>query len=188
MSDIHSTKLKIRKCALKLFVKKGIKSTTIKDIAKATKLSEGSLYRHYKGKDELARDLFVSSYLEITSDIENIANSNVNIEEKISNLVEYFCQSYDDDPILFNYLLIAQHEELASIKKSENSPFSASVKLFEIAIKNKAKIIPDPVVCTSIVSGIVFQAANYRHLGRIEGTMMKDAKLLSMATIKALSI
>ena len=41
MRDGSKTKALIEKKALKLFVKKGIRETTIKDIAKAARIAEG---------------------------------------------------------------------------------------------------------------------------------------------------
>ena len=60
MQDSSSTKgrtrnarPKIERAALKLFVNEGIDAATTREIASVAGVSEGALYRHYKGKDEL---------------------------------------------------------------------------------------------------------------------------------------
>ena len=42
-----SKKDKIKEVAIVLFSKKGIKATTIKDIAQAAKITEGAIYKHF---------------------------------------------------------------------------------------------------------------------------------------------
>ena len=39
--------------AIRLFVEKSVAETTVRDIARAVGLSEGALYRHFIGKEEL---------------------------------------------------------------------------------------------------------------------------------------
>jgi len=52
------TKELILEKALKLFSEKGIKETTIRDIAKAVGITEGAIYRHFESKDQIVHDLF----------------------------------------------------------------------------------------------------------------------------------
>jgi len=45
----------IARAALELFVERGVKGATTRAIARRARSTEASLYRHYSGKDELAR-------------------------------------------------------------------------------------------------------------------------------------
>ena len=61
------TKVAIRKAALKLFVQKGFKDVTMKDICEATELSRGGLYMHYGN----TKQIFADVINEIMSSLEN---------------------------------------------------------------------------------------------------------------------
>ena len=56
--DQVDTRETINRAALALFAHKGIRETTIRDIASTAGIAEGPLYRHYKSKEELAQMLF----------------------------------------------------------------------------------------------------------------------------------
>ena len=62
MRDGSKTRQRISDEALRLFVEKGIAETSIRDIARATHVAEGALYRHYASKDDLAWRLFADQY------------------------------------------------------------------------------------------------------------------------------
>ncbi|MCC8122238.1 MAG: TetR/AcrR family transcriptional regulator, partial [Oscillospiraceae bacterium] len=49
----NSTQAAIQEKARELFLKKGYAETTVRDIAQATGLTAGSIYRYFKGKKEL---------------------------------------------------------------------------------------------------------------------------------------
>ncbi len=62
-----TTKAAIRKAALVLFVQKGFKDVTMKDICEATGLSRGGLYMHYGSTKQVFADVID----EIMSSLEN---------------------------------------------------------------------------------------------------------------------
>jgi len=53
-----STKEKIFDAAIDLFANKGFKGTSVREIANATGLTEGAIYRHFSGKDEILEQVF----------------------------------------------------------------------------------------------------------------------------------
>ncbi|MBU3921016.1 MAG: TetR/AcrR family transcriptional regulator, partial [Alphaproteobacteria bacterium] len=59
---VRNAKPKIERAALKLFIHEGVDAATTREIADKAGVSEGALYRHYKGKDELALSLFQATH------------------------------------------------------------------------------------------------------------------------------
>jgi AcrR family transcriptional regulator len=52
------TKEKIFDAAIELFANKGFKGTSVREIASALNLTEGAIYRHFSGKDEILAQVF----------------------------------------------------------------------------------------------------------------------------------
>ena len=75
----------IEKAAIKLFATKGLARTVIKDIAREAEVTEGALYRHYTGKDEMAWKLFNKSK---TKEEETKEPEESKIEEEIEEIEE----------------------------------------------------------------------------------------------------
>jgi AcrR family transcriptional regulator len=174
MRDGTNTRKKLERCALGLFVKKGVSATTIKDIANKAGVAEGTLYRHYESKDELAQSLFTNAYEEVATSLKQLADKEPNLEKKIYVMVKFFCEKYDEDPILFNYLLIAQHNQLKISHEKEINAHEFIVMLFNEAFRKKELPKRDPHFCASITLGIVLQAAISRVYGRISRSMVED--------------
>lgn len=186
MRDGSQTRKRLERCALTLFVKKGINATTIKDIANETGIAEGTLYRHYESKDALAQHLFLASYEKIVAQLKDIAKNCPHIEQKIKTMVHFFCAQYDEDPTLFHYLLLTQHSQVKVINQQELNIHELLVALFADAIHKKEIPNQDPHFCASVVMGIVLQAAINRVYGRIDKTMLADEQPIISAILGAL--
>jgi AcrR family transcriptional regulator len=52
-------------------VEKGVAETTVRDIAGAAGVAEGTLYRHFAGKDDLAWELFASNFATFAEGLES---------------------------------------------------------------------------------------------------------------------
>ncbi len=56
------TRERIKDAALRLFVAKGVAETSVREIAQAAGVAQGSLYSHYASKEELAWELFSENH------------------------------------------------------------------------------------------------------------------------------
>lgn len=188
MRDGTATRKKLERCALNLFVEKGVIATTIKDIAGAAEVAEGTMYRHYQSKEDLATELYIRAYKELFHHLKAALDESKTIKEKIYTISTLVCSSYDQDPITFNYLLIAQHHQLPKINNQEFSLNRWACEVFAQAIKDGEVEQDDPNFYAGVLIGILLQAAAQRTYHRIEHPLADDAQKLAQTIIKALSL
>src|SRR4029077_7258386 len=69
--NVRATGVKdrVERAAVELFAARGVDGVSIADIAGTAGVSQGALYRHYRGKDELATQLFADAYLRTGTDL-----------------------------------------------------------------------------------------------------------------------
>src|ERR1017187_6228654 len=97
----HTKLPAVMRAALHLFVKKGIDGTTIKDIAREAKVAEGTLYRHFKSKDDLAWHLFRAPLQQFTQELESKVFAEQNAQARVRKFVEESFAAYESDPELY---------------------------------------------------------------------------------------
>lgn len=185
--DLMSSKPLIERTALELFVQKGIRETTIRDIAGAAKVAEGTLYRHYASKDELAEALFTDSYEAFTAALEAIAVAQPALRPALEEMVAFTCRSFDRDPVLFSYLLLSQHRYLKERDKHLPSPPNVLRGVIEAAMTRGDIPERDGELLAAMVLGIVLQAATFRVYGRLTGKLESRAGVLADACWRVLS-
>jgi AcrR family transcriptional regulator len=172
----EATRARIRAAALKLFVSKGVKETTTRDLARSAHIAEGTIYRHYASKDELIRDLFESHFTEFSNELDRIqAAARGGIDEKLRAMVEYMCQLFDSDRTLYQFLLIVQHEALPTLVSRDNSPLQVLRKALSDAIKRREIPEQDVRLSAAMILGAVMQPALALIYGSLQGRMTKFA-------------
>lgn len=164
-----SKKIDIEKVAIELFSKKGIKATTIKDIAKAAKITEGALYRHFSSKEELAKLVFEENYNRIIDDLKELAGSCDNIESVVKKMVGYYCKKFDEEPEIFTYLLISDHYNF-------NLTPRFTLIDFIVDILKKYKIVGDKQFIANILLGTVIETGRNILHKKIYGKMLNHKK------------
>jgi AcrR family transcriptional regulator len=173
--------------ALRLFVEKGVRETTIRDIAAAASVAEGTLYRHYASKEDLAESLFTDSYEAMAAELEAVCRDHSGLRAALGAMVGLFCRAYDGDAILFRYLLLSQHRHLKQRDPNLPSPFNVVRGAIVEAMARGEIPKRDPEIRVAMVMGIVLQPAISKVYGRIEADMSSLAEQLSNACWQVLS-
>src|SRR5262245_41717899 len=101
--DDPPAKRRILMAALALFVRDGLCETSIRDIAKASGFTNPALFKHFKGKDDLARYLFERCYVELADLVARAMASRPTFEGKVRAVIEDYIAALDrdSDSILF---------------------------------------------------------------------------------------
>lgn len=169
------TKLpQILRAALKLFVEKGIDGTTTKDIAGEAGVSEGALYRHFKGKDDLAWFLFQANLDRFTEHLSKRVFSQESSRKRIHAFVSECFSAFDDNPDLFRFLILSEHREFLKYPPTKSHPGKIILKLIRDGMEQGEIRAGDPYVFGSIVLGGIIRMS----VVRIHGGINKPLRTL----------
>lgn len=164
MRDSTATKDLIERSALKLFAAKGVKETTIRDIAAMAGIAEGTLYRHYASKDDLSTRLFISNYIALGAELQRIEEKESTSQDKIEAMIRYFCFLYEKNRDMFNYLFLTRHNHIPKLTPRLPNPYLVFRRVIRLGM-NKGEIPKqDADVATSMVMGVVLQVIDTRLL------------------------
>jgi len=182
MRPKNQTKELIARTALSLFVEKGIDGATIRDIATAAQIAEGTLYRHYPGKDALAWDLFSQNFTAFALELQRLQAGHATLRAKLDAMVRQFCAFFDRDPVLFSYLLLAQHGQLQKVTTDMPNPVEVLREVLAAGMDRGEIPAADPNLAAALVMGMVLQVAVFRIYQRLTQSLTSLAEVLVEAT------
>jgi AcrR family transcriptional regulator len=188
MRDGKATKARISQAALALFVEKGVAETTVRDIAAAAGVAEGTLYRHFTSKDELAWELYATNFAAFADELDRRQKEQDRLAGKVGVMVRHFCTFFDQDPVLFSYLLLAQHDFLKRVPPEMPNPVDLLHQIIWRAMAAGELLPGDAAAAAAMVLGIVLQPAVFKIYGRITGSLSSLSETLTGACLRVLKV
>jgi TetR/AcrR family transcriptional regulator, cholesterol catabolism regulator len=76
------------------FARRGYRATTMRHIADAAGILAGSLYHHFKSKEEILREVMLESTVQYVAELESIANETRPTLEKIEKAITHRLELY----------------------------------------------------------------------------------------------
>jgi AcrR family transcriptional regulator len=162
----------VMRAAIHLFVTKGIDGTTIKDIAKAAGVAEGSLYRHFKSKEDLAWHLFQLHLSQFTMELTAAVFSHPRAEDRVRAFVAEAFEAFEEDRDLFTYLILREHDELKKFSQAYTHPGHIAMKVIEDGQKSGEIRAGEPFILGSLFVGSVIRVC----VVKMYGNLTKDLK------------
>ncbi|HSE79286.1 MAG TPA: TetR/AcrR family transcriptional regulator [Alphaproteobacteria bacterium] len=167
MRNGEATRNKLHTTSLKLFVEKGVTETTVRDIALGAGVAEGTLYRHYASKDALVEDLFQRNYAAFGRTLAELARRHEGHRQKLEAMIGGFCRLFDENPHLFRFLLLAQHQTLPKLRNGFENPVQVVRDVIAAAMRAGAIRARDANLAAGMVIGLVLQPAVFVVYGRL---------------------
>ncbi len=174
-----STRDKIVNAAVKLFIKQGIAKTTTREIAASASVAEGSIYRYFSSKEELAWLVFKDYHQYLAKKLKLSVVQNTDLKDKTDSLVSCFLKSADEDWLMFQYYLTSQHSHMKNVSEDMLTPYQVILEIIETGIKNGEIKTKEKYVFTSMVMGAVHQVAINKIYSRINGDLYQHRELVS---------
>lgn len=132
---LKTPRTKICDAALGLFIKKGIKGTTTKEIAKKAGVSEGTIYNYFRSKNDIAYQLFMQ-HMDMFRDklAESVHNGSLP-EEKLSKMLFSFFEFARGEPEAYEYIMVVHYTELRKMPFKKQKPKDLFVEVIAEGIK-----------------------------------------------------
>lgn len=181
------TKERIKESALRLFAENGIAETSIRDIAQTAGVSQGAMYNHYGGKDELVWDLFVTNFSEIGQELRHIAHDHQTLDAKLVPMIRYLFELVERDWALVSYVFFARHHMLRKASCTDIMyPYMVFRTVIAEAIKRGEIPQQDPDVAASLVIGAMLQVTDNKMLGPIKQELTDISDNVAAACLRML--
>ncbi len=165
---LETKKPAIVDAAIRLFSEKGIKATTIKEIAKEAGVAEGTLYRHWKGKDELAQELFFSNMKCFKQELEKGLHGVTGTKNKLRRAIVAFYEFAQREPLLYKFLILSSHYELRALLPRTPKPLEVIMGIVKEGIEaGELKPIELPFA-GAIIVGAITKLSDFKRMGVIE--------------------
>ncbi|MFN3910651.1 TetR/AcrR family transcriptional regulator [Hyphomonas sp.] len=182
----RNAKPKIERAALKLFIHEGVDAATTREIADKAGVSEGALYRHYKGKDELALSLFMATHNRLSGLLAEALTGPGKLDEKVLAAVTAYCKLADEDFLLFSFHLVSLNRYLPYDKRREDDPVSVTERIIGGLMSAGAIPKGDPALKAAMALGVVMQTGQNKIYNRLPGPLSQHAPAMARAVLAVL--
>ncbi len=126
-----AARARLEKAALQCFVRRGIDASTTKEIAKAARMAEGNLYRHFASKEDLAWALYQGRLEVFVLHLEEDARGAGGARSRLKALLGRFRRLLEEDPDTYAYIVQAQHSLLKRTPKGMRTPTDVLAEVLE---------------------------------------------------------
>ncbi len=188
MGKAEDTKARIERAALVLFVARSVAETTTREIALAASIAEGTIYRHFPSKEQLALDLFLRHHRALAEALDEAQRPQEGLKNKVEAIVRCYCEWADRDWPLFAYHLLNQHAFLAKVPDDAPNPVAVAHELIDRAMTTGEIPRRDVDLVAASAIGVVLQAATYKVYGRFEGPLSDHVRFFADAAWAVLAV
>jgi AcrR family transcriptional regulator len=153
--------------ALKLFVEKGIEGTTTREIAQLANAGEGTMFRHFETKEDMAWHLFNENLTTFMKQLKEGISKETSAKGKIRSMVEAGFNLYESDPILCSFLLLTEHSAARRMPPGYETPLDLMVGVIVEGQKTGEVRAMETHLATALTFGAIIRVPFLRRSGWI---------------------
>lgn len=181
-----NSKNQISNAALGLFVKKGIKATTTREIALRAGIAEGTIYRHFKSKNDIASELFfdyMNQFRHRLSEAEQAFDEPI---ESMKEMVNVFFDFAKNEPKAYNFIMMGHYSELPKMRSDFLKPKDVFVETIKKGITKGDFVRMDENLGAALVIGMLTRSILFFNNGFITGDYAAMVEQVRKAALKVL--
>lgn len=179
----------LKQAALELFVERSVHGTGIREIAKHAGCSEAALYRHWANKEALVSALFQEHMGDVRDLLESAIAKETTLEGKVRAACRAAYKLYDEQPQVFRFVLLVQHELAKTIPQDLRMPQDVVTDLVrEAAAKGDIPKMAkgEESLLAAAVIGIFLETAIFVLYNRVPGPLSRYVEPVTMSALRVL--
>ncbi len=157
MTDEDSTKNQILESAYELFVERGYRGSSMRDIAKHAGIKAASIYNHFENKEQIFEAVFIDRHpmFRILEVLDSIKGESA--EDLLTNAVNRLNREFRNEPALLNLFFVELVEmDGKHVPRAIKTNFPTDSNFIKQIYEKKSEIrdIPIPVLIRSLIGTI----------------------------------
>lgn len=177
----------IERAALELFVRHGLRGTTVRDIAARAGVAEGTLYRHWPSKRALARSVFRGCAHTVARQLRTAADAERTARDKLAAAIRALFRCARDEILLYELLVLPPSRETHDFFTSATSPADVLAEIVgEGQRRREFAAQVDPRLAGECIVGSIHRVAIHRRLGTLPRRLAEYEREVEAAVLAAL--
>ncbi len=164
--------------ATSLFASKGIDATSMREVADAAGVREAAIYRHFRGKEEMAQEIFASWYGWYSQQVQEIVERGESLREKLHALVHVEFEAARAHPQEFLYFCENEARFLRGLRRDIPRVRQELIKMLRKEQASGEVRRGDAALLADMLSGALCAVA-------ISAIMRKDSRILESEELAA---
>jgi len=160
---------RIREAAVELLARRGVAGTTTQEIARRARCSQAAIYKHWPGKEELARELFEEAHRDFLQAIEDGAAGPDRPPERVLGALLGLVRYARAHPAEYAFLFQVFHSDYARWLVSHPKPRDVVQRELVRAMEAGDVAPGSPAARTALLLGMAIRLAFFERQGLVEG-------------------
>lgn len=162
--------------ALTLFRERGIKATTIREIAEEAGVTSGALYRHFDSKVSLAQALFEDCADRMTAQLREAAEGAGDPREALAQTTRALLGFSQHEPAAFGYILDRHEREVQRAQVGRVLPKDVFEEIIRDGVEGGQFPPQDASLSTALIVGMCLRAVFFYEREMLESSWEEMAE------------
>lgn len=158
-------RVRIELAALELFASEGIESASTRDIARRAGVAEGTLYRHFQTKEDLALSILLRLSEELRRQLEESVVRASGAAEQLKALIDTFFRFAAEEPLAYEYIT---HRHPRTLPPGVRLPKDVVIDVMRAGVASGAFGPIDPSLGAALVIGMVVRSLFFLKHGLLD--------------------
>ena len=160
----------IIEAALTLFRERGVKATTIREIAAEAGVTSGALYRHFESKVSLAQALFEDCADRMTASLRRAAEDASDPREALASATRALLAFSQAEPAAFGYILDRHEREVQRAQAGRVLPKDVFEQIVTAGITQGTFPSQDVSLSAALIIGMCLRAVFFHEREMLESS------------------